>query len=213
LDFFSKLAQLIKLQTMIKCFGDDLCLHHQGKIKCRGSASNWHKRSSQKVLLLSVTVQASRLVSHWSHYYDAALKGTVLNCSTTIWKGLPGMLSPYHNTSDYCNITVSYTINSDRNYVCLEQNIHKFGSCLHAIFIPFLPHFKKSTSNNHHKLWISWFYHGNKIFVIEFQDSIIFYYLPTLHPCHTSYMWESLSTASGNRLEMEASPRVYLDTD
>jgi GTP cyclohydrolase I len=117
-------------------------------------------------------VKVSRLVSHWSNHYDAALNATVLNCSIIISKGLPEMLSPYHNTFDNCNISVSYAINSERNDVCLVQNIHKFASCLHAIFIPFLPHFKKSASNNHQKLLISWFYHGNKIFVMEFQNSL-----------------------------------------
>lgn len=190
---------------MIKWFRDGLCLHYQGKMKCWGSAPNWHERPSQKVLSLSVTVKASRLVSHWSNYYDAAPNATVLNSSTIISKGLPGMLSPYHNTFDKCNITVSYAINSERN-VCLEQNIHKFASCLHAICIPFLPHFKKSASNNHQKLLISWFYHGNKIFVMEFQNSLHDFLLFTnTVSCHTSKMWELLSTASGNRLEMEAS--------
>ena len=85
---------------------DGLCLHHQGKIKCWGSASDGHKWSSQNVLSPSVTVKASSLVSHWSHYYDAAQKATVLDCSTIISKRLPGMLSPYHNIFDNCNITV-----------------------------------------------------------------------------------------------------------
>jgi hypothetical protein len=149
-----------------------------GKDKMLGFCFNWHTRLSQKVLSLSVTVKASRLVSHWSHY-DAARKATVLIVPQSFQKGLPGMLSPYHNTFDNFNITFSYAINSKRNDVCLEQNIHKFASCLHAICTSFLPQFKKSASNNHQNLWISWFYHGNKTSVTEFQDSLHYFSLFT----------------------------------
>jgi hypothetical protein len=84
---------------------------------------------------------------------------------------------------------------------------------LHLVSMPFA-YLSFHTLKNEHLIIIKNCGSLDFITVIKFLSwnfrtaLIIFYYLPTLCPCHTSKMWELLSTARN-----ENKSRVYLDTD